>query len=142
VSHTKLRDCNGQPFIRCRIPAIPVGSKNVTVTVGGQNSTYLFDLSSQGFPKLQTRCPKDWYGADGEYCINCRGETPFGENSANAAKCEDPNEKSWGYEPVANPGWWKKMFKNTDVVDDGMATWSMFARMLYNAPTVRNAQEC
>jgi len=92
--------CGNMPYLRCETPALVVGQKNITISVGGQESSWL--ASSAVFA---TRCKYQSYGRIGEMCLQCDDKDVFG--SVDAAHCEDQWNGLWGDEPVSNPGWWE-----------------------------------
>ena len=61
------------------------------------------------------QCPRDYYGLEGELCLDCR--TTF--LGPEAATCENTEEKQWGGEPVSKPGWWKVALVTEEEKEEG-----------------------
>ena len=76
----------GEPALECNMETDVVGSKNVTITVAGQNG---FLSAKQGV--FFSECTANYYGQEGEFCLPC----PTG------ATCEGGFE-----EPRATAGWY------------------------------------
>jgi hypothetical protein len=88
--------CGGLPYISCMLQNTNVGPKNISITVGGQTSSW-----NETYGLLHTKCVQGSYGIEGEVCLNCEETFP---NSKTI--CSDPSNDQWGGDPVANTGHW------------------------------------
>jgi hypothetical protein len=86
-----------RPFVECTTPRLTVGFKNVTVSVGGQNT--LVPAKQQIF---ETYCKKDFYGQFEEFCLPC--PRPAGPNGLPPPGAICPGRHA---EPLPTYGWYK-----------------------------------
>ena len=59
--------------VACSIGNGPVGSKDISITVGDQKSSWSKDEwdSPAGHRLFRSECPTNWHGRDGEPCFEC-----------------------------------------------------------------------